>query len=166
MSTVQHHFCLVVQNSSCALHRWHPTRKHTQCSPSASNWIQRQEGKSSKDQRRKFLCLYLSMPTCVSHLPWLAGVDFKIKTVELRGKKIRLQIWWVIGGKVSSVFILTHRALPVCVLTLCYQLWQIRLNAFWLFALWLMHVRITMGECSVSCLNMFSKRYILINIHK
>lgn len=26
----------------------------------------------------------------------LSGVDFKIKTVELRGKKIRLQIWWVI----------------------------------------------------------------------
>ena len=23
------------------------------------------------------------------------GIDFKIKTVELRGKKIKLQIWWV-----------------------------------------------------------------------
>lgn len=29
----------------------------------------------------------------------LIGVDFKIKTVELRGKKIRLQIWWVIEQK-------------------------------------------------------------------
>lgn len=28
-------------------------------------------------------------PACVC----LTGVDFKIKTVELRGKKIRLQIW-------------------------------------------------------------------------
>lgn len=29
----------------------------------------------------------------------LQGVDFKIKTVELRGKKIRLQIWWVTEDK-------------------------------------------------------------------
>lgn len=26
------------------------------------------------------------------------GIDFKIKTVELRGKKIKLQIWWVWNG--------------------------------------------------------------------
>lgn len=25
------------------------------------------------------------------------GIDFKIKTVELQGKKIKLQIWWVSG---------------------------------------------------------------------
>lgn len=31
----------------------------------------------------------------VCTLLWFIGVDFKIKTVELRGKKIRLQIWWV-----------------------------------------------------------------------
>ena len=28
---------------------------------------------------------------------WIAGIDFKIKTVELGGKKIKLQIWWVIS---------------------------------------------------------------------
>jgi len=27
---------------------------------------------------------------------FLIGIDFKIKTVELRGKKIKLQIWWVV----------------------------------------------------------------------
>lgn len=37
-----------------------------------------------------FVCLY---PDFVPISP--TGVDFKIKTVELRGKKIRLQIWWV-----------------------------------------------------------------------
>jgi len=26
---------------------------------------------------------------------FFSGIDFKIKTVELRGKKIKLQIWYV-----------------------------------------------------------------------
>jgi len=26
---------------------------------------------------------------------FISGIDFKIKTVELDGKKIKLQIWWV-----------------------------------------------------------------------
>lgn len=28
---------------------------------------------------------------------FILGIDFKIKTVELQGKKIKLQIWWVTG---------------------------------------------------------------------
>ena len=27
----------------------------------------------------------------------VSGIDFKIKTIELQGKKIKLQIWWVLG---------------------------------------------------------------------
>lgn len=27
------------------------------------------------------------------YLPFVTGIDFKIKTVELQGKKIKLQIW-------------------------------------------------------------------------
>lgn len=38
------------------------------------------------------------------------GVDFKIKTVELRGKKIRLQIWCVWGVK---TFLCVYDPFPV-----------------------------------------------------
>lgn len=34
------------------------------------------------------------------------GIDFKIKTVELQGKKIKLQIWWVIRQRWGSVLIM------------------------------------------------------------
>nr|XP_023399927.1 ras-related protein Rab-12 [Loxodonta africana] len=57
--------------------------------------------------RLKDLCIFQvnqGERTCLLVLPWhlrdvtkYKGVDFKIKTVELRGKKIRLQIWDTAG---------------------------------------------------------------------
>lgn len=34
---------------------------------------------------------------------YFTGIDFKIKTVELQGKKIKLQIWWVCEIELFSV---------------------------------------------------------------
>lgn len=37
--------------------------------------------------------LYMIIYTVNILLNWFLGIDFKIKTVELQGKKIKLQIW-------------------------------------------------------------------------
>lgn len=39
----------------------------------------------------KYVCVLSWKLTVVS----LSGIDFKIRTIELDGKKIKLQIWWV-----------------------------------------------------------------------
>jgi len=45
---------------------------------------------------------------------FILGIDFKIKTVELQGKKIKLQIWWVAfaggcGAASCSMAAFSHR---------------------------------------------------------
>jgi hypothetical protein len=37
--------------------------------------------------------------------PWRAGIDFKIKTIELEGKRIKLQIWSVFTNTILFTFI-------------------------------------------------------------
>lgn len=59
----------------------------------------------------------------------LTGVDFKIKTVELRGKKIRLQIWWVEEGFLVLFFesmapLMSH---PVCTIRCIKTEWVVHL---------------------------------------
>jgi len=39
--------------------------------------------------------IFLGMPFADVFFLFSTGIDFKIKTVELQGKKIKLQIWWV-----------------------------------------------------------------------
>jgi hypothetical protein len=41
---------------------------------------------------KQFYCCPVFWRIC---LLLFSGIDFKIKTVELGGKKIKLQIWWV-----------------------------------------------------------------------
>lgn len=39
---------------------------------------------------------YYASGICKMHkIPLFSGIDFKIKTIELQGKKIKLQIWYV-----------------------------------------------------------------------
>lgn len=47
----------------------------------------------------KYVCVRSSKLTVVS----LSGIDFKIRTIELDGKKIKLQIWWVPLSAPASV---------------------------------------------------------------
>lgn len=47
----------------------------------------------NKNSICKLLRLLLTLYTLKTSLFVIPGIDFKIKTVELRGKKIKLQIW-------------------------------------------------------------------------